>query len=321
MRKLVIFFLFIPFSLKATVGCEGRIINPITDVCWKCLFPLTIAGISLAGSAMPDTPSPEAFPICLCPRPSIPVPIPGIPVGFWEPARLVEVTKSPMCMISLGGLSLGSSPTRGVKDDNDGSAFYHVHWYIFPVLYWLELLMDFLCLEAASIDVAYMTEFDPLWADDTKSAILNPEAVLFGNPVAQGACIADCMTSSVSLSTDAFFWCGGCQGSLYPFTGTISGQNSGVQSSFLLTGRMIAKLHRELLAWGYFGKAGLCGKYPMPIIKKSQYRLQMIFPVPEMTSCRRIGETEVTWQAGKEFPVKGEDFSYLIWRKRDCCLL
>ncbi|XEO10470.1 TraU family protein [Orientia tsutsugamushi] len=27
------------------------------------------------------------------------------------------------------------------------------------------------------------------------------------------------------------------------------------------------------------------------------------------------------WQAGREFPVNGEDFGYLIWRKRDCCLL
>ena len=57
------------------------------------------------------------------------------------------------------------------------------------------------------------------------------------------------------------------------------------------------------------------------IIKKSQYRLQMTFPVPERVSCKRIGQTEITWQAGKEFPFKGEDFGYLIWRKRDCCAL
>ncbi|KJV54125.1 conjugal DNA transfer TraU domain protein [Orientia tsutsugamushi str. Kato PP] len=31
------------------------------------------------------------------------MPIPGIPVGFWEPVRLVDVTKSQMCMVSLGG--------------------------------------------------------------------------------------------------------------------------------------------------------------------------------------------------------------------------
>ncbi|KJV55349.1 TraU family protein [Orientia tsutsugamushi] len=44
--------------------------------------------------------------ICLCLKQGIPIPVPGIPVGFWEPVRLVDVTKSPMCMVSLGGLSL-----------------------------------------------------------------------------------------------------------------------------------------------------------------------------------------------------------------------
>ncbi|KJV57176.1 putative conjugal transfer protein TraU [Orientia chuto str. Dubai] len=36
-----------------------------------------------------------------------------------------------------------------------------------------------------------------------------------------------------------------------------------------------------------------------------EYRLQMIYPIPEVTSCKRIGETEATWQAGREFPVNG----------------
>ncbi|KJW06043.1 traU family protein [Orientia tsutsugamushi str. UT144] len=47
----------------------------------------------------------------------------------------------------------------------------------------------------------------------------------------------------------------------------------------------------------------------------------MTYPIPETKSCKSIGQTEATWQAGREFPVNGEDFGYLIWRKRDCCLL
>lgn len=43
-----------------------------------------------------------------------------------------------------------------------------VHWYIYPVIHWLEMLMDFACLEMLQVDVAYLTEFDPLWADDAK---------------------------------------------------------------------------------------------------------------------------------------------------------
>ena len=108
---------------------------------------------------------------------------------------------------------------------------------------------------------------------------------------------------------------------MYPYTGNMTGFNGGVQASSMMVARMIAKLHREFLAWGYYGNAGLCGKYPMPIIKKSQYRYQMTYPIPEVLGCKRIGQTEVLWQSGREFPVKGEDFAYLLWRKRDCCLL
>ncbi|KJV62497.1 traU family protein [Rickettsia amblyommatis str. Darkwater] len=178
-----------------------------------------------------------------------------------------------------------------------------------PVIYWLEILLDFACLEMSQVDLAYLTEFDPLWGDDAKSAILNPESLLFGNIAAGSACIADCINSSVgNLSNDEVFWCAGCQGLLY---GTTSSHNGGV---------FMAKLHRELLLWGYMEDKGLCSKYPMPIMKKSQYRLQMTYPIPEVHSCKKIGETETTWQAGKAFPVKGEDFGYLIWRKRECCL-
>ncbi|CAG7600083.1 TraU protein [Hyalomma marginatum] len=62
---------------------------------------------------------------------------------------------------------------KGIKDDIEGSSSYHVHWYIYQVIYWLEISLDFACLEMSQVDVgAYLTEFDPLWGDDAKSAIL-----------------------------------------------------------------------------------------------------------------------------------------------------
>jgi len=93
-----------------------------------------------------------------------------------------------------------------------------------------------------------------------------------------------------------------------------------VQASLLATQRMIAKLHREFLLWGYMGEAGLCGKYPMPIIRKSQYKTQMTYPLP-VNDCQPLGRSEVLWGQGKEFPYQGEDFGYLIFRKKSCCLL
>lgn len=317
---LSLFILFSPLSAK----CVGRFINPITDICWKCLFPLTIAGVKVA-SGNPENALP-AQPLCICPKPPLNIPTPGIPIGFWEAARLVDVTRTPFCLVNMGGLQIADTGVRGrgdieQKDDEASRSFYQVHWYIYPVLYWLEVLTDFLCLESLPFDLAYMTELDPFWGDDEKSAILNPEGIIFGNPIAQAACAADCVTASAHLPLDSLFWCGGCQGSIYPFTGSVTAHNGGVQASLLLVTRMMAKLHRELLLWGTSGAQGLCKRYPMPIIVKSQYRTQMTYPIPQTTQCQSVGASEVLWQGGREYPINGSDFGYLIWRKRDCCAL
>ncbi len=331
LRKIFVVIHFCLLFISTSViskSCPGRFVNPITDICWSCLFPITIGPVTVNKSGREDISNPSQIP-CFCPRPPLPFPVPGIPVGFWEPVRLVDVTRVPFCMVNMGGLQLGKSTvgygTHGVRGEGRAqSSFYQVHWYIYPVIYWLELIVDFLCLEKQDFDVAYITELDPLWNADELSFILNPEAVLFGNPIAQAACSADCAAATAGFPLNPLFWCGGCQGSLYPFTGNNAAHNGGVQASLLMVQRMIAKLHRELLLWGTSGQEALCQKIPLPIIKKSQYKTQMTYPRPTTRgpmACNPLGRTEVIWGTGREFPYKGEDFGYLIWRKRSCCVL
>lgn len=321
MRLILMTVLLISFS---HAKCVGRFLNPVTDICWKCIFPLTVGGVEIIkGKPSPKGPK---QPICYCQSKVVRTQVPGIPIGFWEPVRLVDVTRTPYCLVNMGGKQIADTGVVGrgdvAEDVDDGThhSFYHVHWYVYPIIYWLEVLTDFICLDNLAIDLAYLTELDPLWNDDEKSIILNPEAGLFGNLAAQTACVADCVAATAKIPLDALFWCNGCQGSLYPFTGTITEHMGGVQASLLITGRFMAKLHREGLLWGTLGIRGLCEKYPMPIIKKSQYRLQMTYPIATSRDCYPFGHSEALWQADREFPDKGSDFGYLIWRKRDCCL-
>jgi conjugal transfer pilus assembly protein TraU len=320
---LILVMVLLPFGSRS--NCVGRIVNPVTDICWKCLFPLRIAGIEIASGNQPDTKAPGLQPPCFCPKAGIPMP--GIPISFWEPVRLADVTRTPYCMINLGGVLFADTGIKGRGDievdteDQTKHSFYHVHWYMYPIIFWMELLMDILCFEVMSVDEIYLTEWDPFWEDDEKSAILNPEGILFGNMIAQAACAADGIAATFGLPMDRLFWCGGTWGSLYPFAGTVPSHEGAVQASSLILARFMAKLHREGLLWITSGKAALCKKYPMPIIKKSQYRIQMTYPIPQTTSCHPIGKNPFIFQAGKEYPYKGSDFGYLVWRKRDCCML
>ena len=305
--------------------CHGRFANPITDICWSCLFPLTIGGISIVSDGQPDIGNPSS-PVCYCNNP----PRLGISIGFWEPVRMVDVTRTPFCMVGLGGLSLdpGIGAPRGAQVGHDSqtrNSFYQVHWYANPILAWLEVLLDFPCLEQGSLDLAYLTEVDPLWSDDELSAILNPEAVLFANPVAKAVCAADCVAASAGFPVASLFWCAGCQGSIYPMTGHVTTHIGGVQASVLLTQRMTAKMHRQLTTFATAGSRGLCGAYPLPIFDKTHYKLQMTYPVPATAKvagqcCQPYGRTTMIWGSGKSYPVSGEDFSYQIFRKRNCCV-
>lgn len=314
------------FARDSAAGvCQGRFANPLTDICWSCLFPLTLGGASITSTAQEDTGNPDGF-LCTC---SNPLRI-GIKMGFGEPVRRVDVTRTPYCFVSLGGVKLDvgiRAPEGEVRQqqDNTKQSHYQVHWYLDPILYWLEVVLDHPCLETGPFDVAYLTEVDPTWDDDELTMLLNPETFLFGNPIAQAACAGDCVLASKGFGSNALFWCAGCNGSIYPFNGHVQAHVSPVQATSLLVQRMTAKLHREFLMWGTAGTDGLCGVYPQPVMDKAQYKYQMLYPIPQTQKingrcCQPFGRTTALWGAGRSYPYAGEDFAYLIFRKKNCCL-
>jgi conjugal transfer pilus assembly protein TraU len=322
MRRCRIYLLYL-FLLASSslMAKEGKFINPITDICWECVFPITVSGINVT----PGYKDPIKYRLKGCVCGGVPPKV-GIPITFWEPTRLVDVTRHAYKLLGLGGIKIGKETVKnrgsvGYADgDTTRTSFYHVHWYVYPVFHWLEVLTDFICLEKGSIDVGYITELDPLWNDDQLSVVINAEAALFSNPLAQLACIADCTSANLNKPMDKLFWCAGCEGSLYPFTGTVPHHVGAVQASSLLVHRMIAKLHRSYLLRG-FDERNFCEARFMPVIKKSNYKTQLVFPIPQTVGpCNMLGRSDIIWGTGKSYPYGGEDFVYLVWRKKQCCL-
>ena len=192
--------------------------------------------------------------------------------------------------------------------------------YTYPLLELIDLSIDLGNLEKPEFTIPYMSELDPLWNDDQLALILNPEATLFATREAQLACVADCATASTMKPQDKLFWCAGCHGSLYPLSGSVAHHLGGIQASALLLNRIVAKMHRLGLQKGY-EEEDFCAPKLMPIIKKSLYKSQIVYPVPQTSGpCQPLGRSSTFWGAGKSFPKGGEDFVYLLWSKRQCCL-
>ncbi|HIF4013580.1 TPA: conjugal transfer pilus assembly protein TraU [Yersinia enterocolitica] len=310
-------------SQAASAECEGRFVNPITDVCWECIFPVTIGNVPVAQGKQPDTANPS-MPIQFCPM-GILYRV-GLAIGYWEPMALTDVTRSPYCMVNLGGFNMNignvGSGTGGQENRASPGAFYHVHWYKYPLTYWLNIITSMGCLQDGDMDIGYLSELDPMWDSSSLSMIIQPEAILFGNVIAQAACAADAAASLVHMPLDPLFWCAGSQGSMYPFNGYVSNEFSPMQTSLLLSERMAFKLHRQGMIMNSIGEnTAVCFEYPSPIIPKSRWRYHLVNKYADAGQCHPLGRSVTRWETGKNMPNDRRNFGYLFWRKRNCVFL
>ena len=303
----------------AAGNCASRIFNPVTDVCWSCVMPVSIGSVpigNIGGRSDIENPS---NPVCAC---GLKV---GLTIGFWEPALMTEVVRTPYCFPGLGGLTLGEViPAPGHGRDVDPltgvtkSSFYQAHYYIYPLLFILGVLNSDPCLDNRPWDLGYITEVDPTWGDSALGAIFNAEAMLFANPITIAACAEDCVAATTNVGLPSLFWCAGCQGGIYPTEGWVGHHNGMVDSSLLLSQRLLFKLHKQGTAWRYNGSDALCGPVIDFMMDKRAYRTQMVAPIPS-SDCQSLGASSVAWVGGKEYPYAGEDAAYLLFRKRNCC--
>lgn len=339
-------------SVDGSTCDDANVFTKIFDqVCWTCF----IDGFDIGGlnSNRPDGSSGQVP--CFCPD-DLGIPEVGIKTSYWEPSRINEVVVRPWSSPALGCVQLqNSSYGQGyidTKDSSKTSAFMQYHYFSYPLMAMLELLLLPDCNPDGLIDfdLMYLSEIDPLWNNDLLSILLNPEAVLFGSPPAMAWCSSDCITSTADMQKESFYGCAGCDGTLYPFTGNVAPAADPVAASSLITQRTLAQLHRKGLAVRSMGNKAMCGeRVYAPMIPKSQYRLSMLHPVAEANSfaptavnpgedeagkagdtierygkcCHPLGMSTMRWATaagGRLIPGKDKSFVYLVWRYQDCCI-
>ncbi len=312
----------------------------ISNICWSCIFPLRIGGITIFGnsqkasgtdsngfalSSKPGVPSGAANKaVCLCDNKALPTA--GIPVGMWLPAELYETTMTPGCSSVLGGVRLGIADAlyRGTSGDPtadlEQQSFNHVHTYSYPIVLMMDLFTK--CANSYSdIDLLYMSEVDPLWNDPIVALYGNPMSVFGSSVVAQAACAADAVASSAGSPIDNLFWCGGSWTStMAPYTGYEHGQGN-VQFSASTSLKLLAMNAARGISRNYVGNDALCQATYQPMLKRSNYRWQVAWPRAEAKRNHASGESIMRWGAGRTVPGVAEMPIYLRWNWTDCCAI
>lgn len=326
---LSLFLLLAALGAEAGTSCpNAEILGPkiISNMCWKCVMPIRIAGKTLADSDdsfVPDNAAKKN--VCVC-KDNAGMPHVGLLTSFWEPYRLIEFERTPGCLSVLNGTQLNYNPLMrgrhgsGIKGRKE-TIFTHYHYYSYPLMYLLDLYTGKGCNPGgySDLDLMFMSELDPTWGDAELSLFANPEALLFANPAGVVACIPDALATLSGNPIDALFWCAGTWGQIYPINGHLPDDNGVLKATSLGSVRVLTQLHRRGFAWKTVGDDAMCGGELSPIFPKSQYKFTSAWPVADTELSRRVGELVELWGANKLLPAAGEDPVYVVWRWLDCC--
>ncbi|ENA1740765.1 TraU family protein [Yersinia ruckeri] len=299
----------------AHATCKSSFINPITDISWSCIFPMRIAGVQVVGGE--ENPSNSQSPVCVCKGAALPMI--GLKTSFWEPKRIIDTVSDPYCMMPLG--TQLSKPVPGtlaggyIETNTSKRVFQQAHYFIFPAWKILNMFYDIPCLDDEGFDVAMMTEILPQWNNEALSLIINPEALLFANPVATIACSADAIAGTYGMPLNALFWCMGSWGNVYPLSGSITSTDF-VEANAGIAARSIFTMGRLGLLWNTSDDG--CYRELAPIWKKDRFKLQLMRPT-RANACLPIGREGLLWTGGKHDPLK-DNFMWMMFEKKDCCI-
>lgn len=311
-------------STASWAVCRPTLMNPVTDVCWNCMFPIRIASIPIIpnSSGLPDY-NQQTVPVCTCPAPPPIFVRIGVPLEYWSPTYTMEVVKDTFCFPSLGIELNVRSSGRGQGDQSSKAwstgEFFQAHMLFNPAVAVINTILGTACAggNGNAFDVMYMSEVDPLWADDKINTLMwAPETLLFANPVAQLACTAESVSALTGYPIQHLFWCQGAWGPIYPNSGHTF-QSGLLNGSAGVVGKVLAKTAKTTLLKDH--QKNLCAPTTQNIWNKRLYRYQIARPGIG-SQCIPIGRTSMIWGVAKNLPNRADNFLYNVFEKRACCM-
>jgi len=256
-------------------------------------------------------------------------------MGISEPIAVLDSTNDPWAFPCLD-LKLDTRVDRAQGTSQDGGdntgGQKQYHFMIFPVFGILNFLQEYFCFErVTSINIAMMSEVLPQSKNDILANIIDGGInLLTANPIAQAACVVDCMTSIFGEPANSMFWCTGCQvpvkthSSFIPAKDAIAEAAAAVQKVLkaMHQGAMLTKTSNASFMFTTT-EAGsvmnsMCEERLFFERIKSQYSYNI--NTPTVGEAFPTGDYPLTIGAFKNTITSADNISFWLWRKREYCV-
>lgn len=277
---------------NAGPGCVGKFWNPITDVDFRLMGGIRIAGISLMQDPkhLGRPPKHQVSTICFCKD--------GWNTGFgfgltyWMPVYLADVAREAGCIGFLDGInilpgfiSLSSGQEYGFHSPGkDGVTNMQIHWAYADVMSIIGTNFFEVCDAVSSeFSIAYLTEPDFVFQNDIYSAVMTPQvAILSANAMlSQMTCGIESIANTLGGWQD-FGMCG-WKGTRMPLSGNTIAKDMAQVSNIDILLKYLARsaLNGQMLRT--MGKDVACKPKWAPFYEPFQHRYQWAYPAKVST--------------------------------------
>lgn len=274
------------------------------------------------------------FEVCTCENGGL-SPI-GVKATIVEPLIGFSSSNQPMHLVGLGMelesdilAKRGTSRGKGERGSNT-SAFRQSNIVTFPILAIIAAaLPDIICFDRNSeITANFLSDVDPVYNSEILSNSVNTakptSRVFFANPIADMACMADCVSSTAGFPMNSLYFCNGCRGNIGTHDTGWTKMLDPIENSEMIALRQLALQHETFRLFKTSNASmtftggnelpdTMCGDKMFPMLLKSQYYIQLAYG-----SAKRFGAMRFHYDF-KSTPLDKDAFFFWIWRQRDFC--
>lgn len=274
-------------SAHATPGCVGKMWNPLTDLDFRLMGGIKIAGFPMmdAPKALGEPPAHKTKPLCAC-KDGLKSGV-GFGLTYWMPSYINDVARQAGCLGFLDGINVlpgfisqSSGQEYGIHSpEKEGSTSMQIHWaYADVTAIAGKSLFEKCDSVTGAMTIAYMTEPDFIFQSDVYSVIMTPQAsILAASPaLALMTCGFESMANTLGDWQD---W-GVCawNGSRLPLSGTSISKNSAQVTNMDVTVKYLTRSALLGTTLRTMGDNATCRPQYSAFYDPFQHRYQWSFP-------------------------------------------